>query len=108
MREYRSTSISFTISVLLIATVMSFGQVAWAQYSVVLSEFANPAAKLTQIEAGINDSGSIVGRYRLESGEYHGFLYSGGVFTTIAVPGAAYTFPVGINDSGSIVGAWSD
>jgi uncharacterized membrane protein len=36
------------------------------------------------------------------------FLYSGGVFTTLNVPGALGTFPVGINDAGQIVGGSSN
>ena len=57
---------------------------------------------------GINNLGQIVGNYDNASGE-HGFLYSGGVFTTLAIltgPGASNPFfPVAINDQGQIVGS---
>jgi uncharacterized membrane protein len=49
----------------------------------------------------INDSGQIVGYCE---GSDSGFLLSGGVFTTIAVPGANFTLAEGINDAGVIVG----
>ncbi len=38
----------------------------------------------------------------------HGFLDSGGSFTTIDVPGATQTCAYGINDLGQIVGLFSD
>ena len=62
-----------------------------------------PGAYLTSPEA-VNDSGAIVGYY-LDSqyGNWHGFLYSGGVYTTIDDPEGA-TFPEGINNSGVISG----
>jgi hypothetical protein len=37
----------------------------------------------------------------------HGFLYSGGSYTTLDVPGAAQTILNGINDAGQIVGSFS-
>jgi len=55
---------------------------------------------------GINDSGQIVG-YDYVGNQAQGFLYSGGNFTTIAVPGAADTLALGINDSDQIVGIYS-
>jgi len=54
---------------------------------------------------GINDSGQIVGWYAdscLCSG--HGFLLSGGIYTTIGVPGFLSTYGRGINNHGEIVG----
>src|SRR4051794_21794055 len=39
---------------------------------------------------------------------YKGFLYSGGSFTTIEVPGAYLTYANGINDVGQIVGGFAD
>jgi probable HAF family extracellular repeat protein len=38
----------------------------------------------------------------------HGFLDTGGSFTTIDVPGAVFTNAYGINDSGQIVGRFGD
>jgi hypothetical protein len=57
---------------------------------------------------GINDGGEIVGFY-YDGGAstYHGFLYSGGTYTSFDVPAAgAYdgTFAYGINATGDIVG----
>src|SRR6516162_1972173 len=42
--------------------------------------------------SGINDSGQIVGNFG-ENGVAHGFLYTGGILTTIDVPGATFTLP---------------
>jgi len=41
-------------------------------------------------------------------GAPHGFLYSGGTFTTLDVPGSLLTQAFGINDSGEIVGRFVD
>ena len=51
---------------------------------------------------GINDRGDIVGGY-LGAG-FKGFVLSGGIFTTIDVPGSAETNAWGINDRGQVVG----
>jgi probable HAF family extracellular repeat protein len=52
----------------------------------------------------VNDHGEIVGYYLDQLlGSYHGFLYSGGVYTTIDDPEGA-TFPQGINNNGEITG----
>ena len=52
----------------------------------------------------INDLGQIVGRYDDASGS-HGFLYSGGIYTTIDDPLATCgTVATSINDLGQIVG----
>lgn len=57
--------------------------------------------------AGINNLGQIVGGYALPDGSRHGFLYSGGVFTTIDDPnGLTSSEAVGINNAGQIVGAY--
>jgi probable HAF family extracellular repeat protein len=74
-----------------------------------------PGATEAPIANGINDSGQIVGTYSdfvcsvgnvplACSGGEHGFLDTGGSFTTIDFPGAESTFAVGINDSGQIGG----
>jgi probable HAF family extracellular repeat protein len=63
-----------------------------------------PDAYLTIPEA-VNDHGAIVGYYLdTQYGNYHGFLYSGGTYTTIDDP-AGTTFPEGINNAGVITGA---
>ena len=57
---------------------------------------------------GINASGDIVGFYHVSSVS-HGFLLSGGFFTTIDDPAATLgTNPRGINDAGQIVGSFDD
>ena len=63
------------------------------------------------IETGassINNLGQIVGGYLLPDGSRHGFLYSGGVFTTIDDPNSTTNTSeaLGINNSGQIVGAF--
>jgi len=58
---------------------------------------------------GINDQGQIVGFYVDSSGATHGFLYSGGTYTTLDDPlGTGGTFAQGINDQGQIVGYYID
>jgi uncharacterized membrane protein len=52
---------------------------------------------------GLNDSGDIVGT-SLVGQQTTGFLFSGGLTTTLSVPGSANTFAYGINSSGLIVG----
>ncbi len=63
---------------------------------------------------GINPAGDIVGTYTDAVGMQHGFLLSGGQFTTIDVPGYLVgvggvlpTAARGINASGDIVGTYS-
>ena len=56
---------------------------------------------------GISSNGAyVVGTYGLAP--THGFLDSGGVYTTIDYPSAVETFPVGVNDSGTVVGFYYD
>jgi len=63
---------------------------------------------LGSVPAGINDAGQIVGWFSDATGT-HGFLLSGGNFTTIDVPGAALgTQALGINVTGQIVGVFTD
>jgi len=58
---------------------------------------------------GINAAGQIVGRYTDASGIIHGFLLSGGTYTTLDDPDATTgTFPAGINNFGQIVGYYSN
>ena len=54
---------------------------------------------------GINDSGEVVGIYQ-SGGVYHGFLLSGGIFSTLDFPGSSSTSANGINDSGQVVGVY--
>ena len=70
----------------------------------------NIPGALEQLASGVNHSGQIVGYYSGTSGAVHGYLYSGGKFTTIDVPFsvAKDTACYGINNSGEIVGLWDD
>ena len=57
---------------------------------------------------GINDPGQVVGTYVDADGNRHGFLLSKGLYTTLDVPGAAFTVAQGINNAGTIVGLYVD
>ncbi|MBV9198307.1 MAG: hypothetical protein JOY83_00955 [Alphaproteobacteria bacterium] len=63
---------------------------------------------------GINDSGVVVGNYRNCSDPNslaclpHGFVYTGGKFVTLDVPGASDTLAEGINNAGVIVGGYDN
>jgi probable HAF family extracellular repeat protein len=58
------------------------------------------------LASGINDTGQIVGTYADASG-VHGFLLSGGSYTTLDAPLAQqYTTASGINGAGQIVGIY--
>lgn len=54
---------------------------------------------------GINNLGQVVGYYQDSNGT-HGFIYTGGNFTTLDIPGGS-TQIIGINDSGQILGECS-
>jgi probable HAF family extracellular repeat protein len=95
-----------------IATVLLFGivvfgsvETAFADNAYTFTRFDVPGSTVT-CAFGINDSGQIVGAL-YDGTTYHGFLYSGGSFTTIDVPGATgNTAANGINNSGQIVGCF--
>ena len=60
------------------------------------------------LASGINDTGQIVGTYADASG-VHGFLLSGGSYTTLDDPLAAHrTLALGIDDKGRIVGSYDN
>ena len=48
----------------------------------------------------------MVGTYYLGPGPNAGYLYSSGIYTSIAFPGVSYTWAFGINDSGEVVGTY--
>ena len=60
---------------------------------------------------GNNNRGQVVGGYGDPDGHLHGFLLSGGEYTTFAAPGSTdgdgFTWPQGINDYGQIVGFYA-
>ena len=64
-----------------------------------------PGATNGTIAWGINAHGDIVGHY-LDSIGQHGFLLSGGIYTTIDIAGASGTGAHGINSHGDIVGSY--
>ncbi len=68
-----------------------------------------PGAGLT-LATGINDNGQVVGRYFDSSGQDHGFLYTGGVYTTFDNPKSApgQTVAWGISNTGLITGTYQD
>jgi hypothetical protein len=60
----------------------------------------------------INDAGQIVGWFKADlpppAGSFpQGFLYSGGSYTALNVPGAYQTIATGINNTSQIVGYYS-
>jgi hypothetical protein len=57
---------------------------------------------------GVNDSGEIVGFYKDSAGNYQGFLYVKGKFTSIECKGATQTRPYGIRNDGVIAGDYQD
>ena len=57
---------------------------------------------------GINNAGTMVGDFTDAAGFAHGFVLSGGTFTTVDFPGAASTLLFEINNSGAMVGYWED
>jgi len=60
------------------------------------------------LPAGINNSGLVVGSYGKGGGISAGFLWSGGIFYDVLVPGATSTFATGIDTAGDIVGYYQD
>ena len=70
--------------------------------------FDFPGSTNTQGTA-ITPSGEIVGRYNTADGKQHGFVLRDGVFTSVDVPGAAFSTDVAwVNASGEIVGGYGD
>ena len=83
-------------------TLLAFGLLLW------LTGAARPDYIFTTLDGviatGINDSGDIVGGYTAGS-----YLYSGGSYTRISVPGRlTITDAQGINNAGQIVGYYGD
>jgi probable HAF family extracellular repeat protein len=71
---------------------------------------SSPSASVSGIAVlDINARGQIVGYYNDSTGFFHGFVYSGGTFTTLDNPlGVGGTSLTGINDAGEIVGLYGD
>jgi probable HAF family extracellular repeat protein len=81
----------------------------------IFNTFDDPSASLppTTWGRGVNDMDQIVGFY-IDATGFHGFLESGGTYTTIEDPLATHgpdpntggTFANGINNAGQIVGGY--
>lgn len=54
-----------------------------------------------------NQTGQIVGYYRLNGGFEQGFMLDGATYTSVNYPGAVRTYALGINNSGEIVGLYT-
>jgi probable HAF family extracellular repeat protein len=87
---------------MLALTLSILPTVAEAQPAYTFTTIYVPGSTGT-VANGVNDAGQIVGTFSDSSGG-HGFLYSGGVYTTLNAP----VTPYGINDKGQIVGTFSD
>jgi probable HAF family extracellular repeat protein len=72
------------------------------------NEFDRPFGPTGTVAEGINGAGQIVGYYADNNGDEHGFLYNGGIYTTIDDPGAFGTTAFGINKNGHVVGGRFD
>ena len=70
--------------------------------------FDNPFGPSGTLAEGINAAGEIVGYYADSNGDLRGFLYNGGVYTTLDDPGAFDTYALGINKNGHVVGVRLD
>ena len=84
----------------------------WQQFSVraptyTFSVVDPPASTNGSLANSINNADQIVGRYTGNAG-VHGFLYSGGTYTTLDYPLSISTYANGINDLGQIVGTYVD
>src|SRR6476660_5602330 len=75
----------------------------------IFNTFDDPSGFITNGTTdayGVNGTDQIVGDYHNGSG-IHGFLESGGTYTTLDAPTATLgTFARGINDAGQIVGSY--
>jgi probable HAF family extracellular repeat protein len=66
-----------------------------------------PGARSTRATA-INNRGDFVGFYNNSDGGFHGFVYSGGEFTTVDFPGSSDSGAFGISNQGVMVGTYND
>ena len=97
-----------TFALIVLAVSVSFAIPLDAQTQPTFSNVDYPGAAWS-VAQGINDSGQIVGYYSDTSGVRHGFLLSGGAYTSIDCP-SPYTVSssaFGINNLGQIVGTCS-
>jgi uncharacterized membrane protein len=79
------------------------------QATMTFAPIDDPTAGVTNTTpTKINDSGNIVGIFRVNGGSGNGFLDSGGTYTTVNFPGQSGTHDNGINNGGEIVGQYKD
>jgi hypothetical protein len=98
----RTNSQKTLLSLILLTGIACAGTSLWAY---TYSEIKVPGAASTSA-TGINKKGDIAGYYLDANKQVHGFLLSGGHYTTIDYPGAiGGTWVYGVNDSDIVVGA---
>jgi probable HAF family extracellular repeat protein len=68
-----------------------------------------PGAIITQ-GRGLNDLNQVVGYYRDQAGDQHGFVWDDGAFVTFDLPDLenVIPYPLGINNRGQIVGLFAE
>jgi len=68
-----------------------------------------PGAVITE-GRGLNDFNQVIGYYRDETGEQHGFVWNDGAFFTLDLPDLenVIPYPQGINNRGQVVGSFAE
>jgi len=92
----------YLFSLAIVLTIATFTTQTEAQGTYAVID--DPDAVLGTVCYGLNTAGEVVGVYTDADNFGHGFLFSGGTYTTIDYPKTQATFLSGINDSGAIVG----
>ena len=103
--KWLQTCSFFALGFALSATAQGSGQ--QIQFTQIDYQFPDGTKADSTQAWGINPRGNIVGVY-VESNVTHGFLRSGGTYSSIDFPGAKSTFANGIDAQGDIVGAYVD
>jgi probable HAF family extracellular repeat protein len=102
--------LSTLCSIPILGILLLVGQLAVAAddatYTLTTVDVPFPGASATFLR-GIARHGLVVGIYRDENDEGHGFLYADGNFVPLDVPGGFSTFPQGVNDRGDVVGSYN-
>ena len=88
-----------------VAVGLFLGTAGPAKAEYVFTTIDVPGSTFT-IAYGINASGEIVGQYRDAGGVTHGFLLSGGVYTTLDVPGGVAGRPAAPRGSTTPAKSW--
>lgn len=78
-----------------------------AAYSQSFTTIDYPGSDAT-IARAMNNEGDILGQWRDQGGNWHGFLLRKDAFTSIDCQGAVSTRPVGMNSRGEIVGNYQN